>query len=216
MTTESIALAIREHQLGVAGDWQHAQLARELHRWVALFDVEFKLDLPSYPVIQFAPIRNAYATYYSSRTGLGTKDNITFNVRELDRDPALILGTLCHELVHLWQHYHGIPGRRNYHNDQFIDKAGACGLTVTHRGCTVGYGPAFRAVLLKHGVDIEVSPEAEPELAVMATALYGARKRIGRMRKWWCLCTIVRCATVLRARCDKCDEPFSRADEAGP
>ena len=88
MNSEAVALSLREHQVSIK-DWDYAGLARELHRWVEIFDVEFKLDLPSYPVLRFAPLRNAYANYTWFRGEVGTKDNITFNTHELQRDPSL-------------------------------------------------------------------------------------------------------------------------------
>lgn len=93
---ETIALAIRDHQRALR-DWPYAGLAQRLHRWVEIFHVEFKLQLPAYPVVRFAPLRNAYATYAFGRSDVGTRDNITFNSRELSRSLPLVLRTLCHE-----------------------------------------------------------------------------------------------------------------------
>ena len=76
--SESISLVIRDYQVGIE-DWSYAALVQDLHRWAEIFDDEFKLKLPSYPVIRFAPLRNAYATYQGARGELGTRDNITLN-----------------------------------------------------------------------------------------------------------------------------------------
>src|SRR5689334_22514083 len=100
LQVEPVAQALRDHQTALA-DWPYAPLARDLHRWVEIFDLEFNLDMPSYPVLQFAPLRNAYANYGWFRGEVGTKDNITFNTNELDREPPLLLRTLLHELLHL-------------------------------------------------------------------------------------------------------------------
>jgi hypothetical protein len=197
---EPIALSIRDHQVAL-DDWEYAPLSGELHRWVELFDVEFKLNLPSYPVLRFAPLRNAYATYAWSRGEVGTKDNITFNSRELSRDPALILRTLCHELLHLWQHYYGRPSNSNYHNAEFRTKALQCGLLVDPWGCTCGHIQVFTDVLAKYGIHLE------PLIAEMR--LWGAGKSDQKMKKWCCHCTTVRCATQLSATCLKCKQPFT-------
>jgi hypothetical protein len=196
---EPVAQAIRDHQTAIS-DWEYAPLARELHRWLEIFDLEFKLNLPSYPVLQFAPLRNAYATYAWFRGELGTRDNITFNTHELSRIPALILRTLCHELLHLWQHYHGTPSKSTYHNAEYRKKAKACGLLVDPWGCTTGHTEVFRNVLLKHGIHLE------PLAAEMR--LYGAGKREQKMKKWCCHCTTVRCAVQLHALCLSCNQPF--------
>jgi hypothetical protein len=195
-----IAQAIRDHQTALV-DWEYAALAAELHRWVEIFDVEFKLELPSYPVLHFAKLRNTYATYEWFRGEVGTKDNITFNIHELSRDPALILGTLCHELLHLWQHYHGTPPNSNYHNAEFRIKALECGLRADRHGCHNGYTKVFTNVLAKYGLHVE------PVTAEIR--LYGADKNDQKMKKWRCHCTTVRCATRLQAICLKCEQPFT-------
>ncbi len=202
---EEIALSLRAHQTTVP-NWRYTGLARELHRWVELFDIEFKLDLPSYPVLKFAPLRNAYATYGCLRGELGTRDNITFNISALERDPALILRTLCHELLHLWQHYHGTPSRSKYHNKEFRDKASECGLIVDPKGCTNGHTEVFTETLARYGIHLE--PLVEP-LAI-EVRLYGSGKREQKLKKYSCGCTNVRCAVDLRATCNKCGQPFGR------
>ena len=59
---EPVAVALRDRQAQLT-DWRYAGLAHELHRWVSILDLEFELQLPTYPILKFAPIRNAYATY---------------------------------------------------------------------------------------------------------------------------------------------------------
>lgn len=196
---EPVAQSLRDHQTTLS-DWEYAPLACELHRWVEIFDLKFKLNMPSYPVLQFGPIRGAYATYAWFRGEVGTKDNITFNTHELSRDPGLILRTLLHELLHLWQHYWGKPSKSNYHNAEYRTKALACGLIVDPRGCTSGHTEIFTNVLAKYDVNLE------PLAAEMR--LYGAGKREQKMKKWRCHCTTVRCATNLKAECLFCKQPF--------
>lgn len=204
MTAEKIALHLRDHQTAL-DDWEYGNLVRELHRWGRIFDIEFKLDLPAYPVLKFAPLRNAYATYAWFRTELGTRDNITFNTNELARDPALILRTLCHELIHLWQHYHGTPCGSNYHNAEYRAKALTCGLIVEPQGCTSGHTVIFTEVLARHGVYVEpIVLAAEPRL-------WGTGRRNVKMKKWRCGCTTVRCAVDLDAVCLRCQQPFALA-----
>jgi hypothetical protein len=197
---EAVAQAVRDHQTALSNlsDWEYAPLARELHRWVEIFDVEFKLNMPSYPIIHFAPLRNAYANYKWFRAEVGTKDNITFNTHELNRDE--LLSTLLHELLHLWQHYWGIPSTSNYHNAEFRAKALTCGLIVDPRGCHSGHTEVFTAVLAKYGINL--APLGAQ------VRLYGANKREQKMKKWRCHCTTVRCAIRLQATCLRCEQPF--------
>lgn len=209
---EPVALAIRDHQAAVE-EWLYASLARELHRWVGVFDLEFKLNLPSYPVLRFSPIRNAYATFVAARTDLGTKDNVTFNTHELPTALPPLLATLCHELLHLWQEYHGNASKSNYHNTGFREKAHACGLVVDKRGCHTGYTDIFTSLLAKHGLETQALHD---ELALSGLRLYGAGKRPLKMRKWSCACpTNVRCATELDATCNRCRQTFRLAGPKG-
>ena len=202
--TEGVDLAIRDYQGGLE-DWSYTELARDLHRWVGIFDSEFKLQLPSYPVIRFAPLRNAYAGYMAGRGDLGTKDNITFNTHELSCGLAPLLATHCHALIRLWQQYHGKPGRRNYHNVQSRGKAHECGLSVDDSGCETGYTDTFTALLAKYGLEAE---SLFDELAASQRRLYGAGKRPLKMKRWFCGRTNVRCATRLYATCYRCGGAF--------
>jgi hypothetical protein len=200
---EEVAVAIRDHQSALQV-WSFAGIARELHRWVEIFDVEFRLERHALPVIGFKALRSAYATYAPDRSEIGTRDNISFDYREFSRGGPLVLRTLLHELLHLWQHYHGHPGSGNYHNVEFRRKALACGLIVEPRGCTSGHTETFVRVLVRHGVRLDLfdlSPAADG-------SLHGAGRNELKMKKWTCGCTIVRCATRLHAGCTSCGGKF--------
>lgn len=56
----------------------------------------------------------------------------------IERPVKDILGTLVHEMVHLWQHHHGQPGRGRYHNRQWADKMKEVGLHPTDDGTADG------------------------------------------------------------------------------
>jgi predicted SprT family Zn-dependent metalloprotease len=49
-----------------------------------------------------------------------------------------VLSTLAHEMVHLWQHHHGKPGRGRYHNKEWAEKMKAIGLQPTDTGMEGG------------------------------------------------------------------------------
>lgn len=49
-------------------------------------------------------------------------------------DVREILQTIAHEMVHLWQHHFGDPGRRRYHNKQWADKMQEIGLMPSDTG----------------------------------------------------------------------------------
>ncbi len=44
------------------------------------------------------------------------------------------LSTLAHEMVHLWQHHYGEPGRGRYHNRQWAEKMKSIGLHPSDTG----------------------------------------------------------------------------------
>lgn len=56
----------------------------------------------------------------------------------LDRPYREVLATLVHEMVHLWQHHFGSPGRGRYHNCEWADKMREVGLHPTDDGSPEG------------------------------------------------------------------------------
>lgn len=204
-------------------DWVYGPLAKELHRWVVLFNQEWDLKLPTLPTLFFQPIRNAYATYGFARGPIGTPDNITMNTAALDRPSAHVIRTLGHEMLHLWQRYHGTPSKqRNYHNDEYVAKAKECGILIDGTGCTAGHTEAFSALIAKHGIRLPDVIEDVPGSIVGPTGgveprLYGFGGSSGKgskLKKWSCDCTNVRCAVELTATCSSCGQPFTLADQA--
>lgn len=45
-----------------------------------------------------------------------------------------IFQTLCHEMVHIWQHHFGSPSRRGYHNAEWAQKMKSIGLIPSSTG----------------------------------------------------------------------------------
>lgn len=64
-----------------------------------------------------------------------TADEIALNPAHFTGRPLKdILATLAHEMVHLWQHHEGEPGRGRYHNRQWAEKMKEIGLQPTDTG----------------------------------------------------------------------------------
>ena len=61
-------------------------------------------------------------------------DEIALNPMTLDRGDKLVLSTLVHEMVHLWQRHFGKPSRNGYHNRQWAKEMRRVGLMPTDTG----------------------------------------------------------------------------------
>lgn len=69
------------------------------------------------------------------RTDGSVTDEIALNPSHFRSRPvAEVLATLGHEMVHLWQHHHGQPGRGRYHNKEWAAQMKAIGLQPTDTG----------------------------------------------------------------------------------
>ncbi len=189
-------------------DWDFRPLVTELHRWVEIMVLEFKLKIPALSLaIDWLPARTL--GHYRCQNGFGLRNEIAINQRHLDnREQWEILGTLLHELLHSWQQSHGRPGQHNYHNVQFRRKAADYGLIVDSQGHTQ-YQPdsPFFAVLDKYGV-------AFPPTTTPAPKPRGHSK----LKLWTCSCPIrVRVAVAdFRAMCLRCNSMFELRDDNPP
>jgi hypothetical protein len=66
-------------------------------------------------------------------------DEIALNPKTFEgRTSEEILSTLCHEMVHQWQHHFGKPSRGRYHNKEWAAKMDEIGLTPSHTGTPGG------------------------------------------------------------------------------
>jgi hypothetical protein len=69
------------------------------------------------------------------RTDGQVADEIALNPSHFRNRPVMeVLGTLAHEMVHLWQHHHGKPGRGRYHNREWAAFMKRIGLQPTSTG----------------------------------------------------------------------------------
>ena len=207
---EPINSALRQH-VGAIGDWTHAEVIHTYHTWAKRFDSEFALGLET-PAIRLDRIRvRALGQYRRGRNGLGLRHELTLNTRYVGTQAlAQQLETLLHEILHLWQALHGTPGKHNWHNREFREKARSLGIVIDERGRHTGIerGP-FTELLERHGVD--TAPLFERTEARTAAATPENQQEGSKLRKFCCGCTNVRCAVDLRARCLKCGSEFKPA-----
>lgn len=70
-----------------------------------------------------------------------------------ERSDVETLSTLVHEMVHLWQHHFGTPGRGRYHNRQWAEKMKSLGLQPTTTGEVGGSetGERVTHIIVKDG-----------------------------------------------------------------
>lgn len=82
--------------------------------------------------------KRSYGYFAANRFGREdgrTADEIALNPAHFKNRPVReILATLAHEMVHLWQHHHGKPGRNRYHNRQWANEMKSIGLRPTDTG----------------------------------------------------------------------------------
>lgn len=72
---------------------------------------------------------------FGHRRGTEVVDEIALNPATFEeRTDREIISTVVHEMVHQWQHHHGKPGRRGYHNKQWAAKMRSLGLIPSHTG----------------------------------------------------------------------------------
>lgn len=196
--------ALAAHQQSEA--WELRELLADLHRWQEIMRAEFKLEIPEV-VLTVERLRcTRLGHFHPGHNGFGLRGEIAINRTYVGRrEYWRTLGTLLHELLHAWQQAHGRPGRGNYHNKEFQEKALGYGLVVDQYGHTT-YAPEspFFRLLARYGVTFPAIPE--PALPAV-----GASK----LKKWTCGCTNVRAAVDwFRARCLRagCGKEFVRLD----
>lgn len=184
-----------------------AQIYGALERAYRFFNVElFGNDLP--PAL-FTLQHKGKGTlgYYASKRFEGRKSNrstdeIALNPMHFKRPLLEILGTIVHQMVHLWQQHHDAPSRNGYHNRRWASKMIEVGLhpsdTGRPGGKTIGQrmshyvilgGPFDRASrkLLASGFDV-VWAEAMTQKSVSSNK--PSTEKPGRVR-WGCpSCTL--------------------------
>jgi hypothetical protein len=183
-------------------DWDLQGCARELHEWAARFNDSFALELAT-PVIVLERLRARAAAYHAGRNGLGLLHEVRVNSKDLERPLAERLVEVLRELLKERENLSGRPSRGRYCSAALRAQARRYGLSFDRYGRTQRVEPGpFTELLRRHGVDCGVLLHPPP----------AAREEgVGRMKKWDCGCTIIYCATEVRAGCMACGESFHRA-----
>ncbi len=81
----------------------------------------------------------------------------------MKREPRLVISTLVHEMVHLWQQEFGTPSRSGYHNREWAEAMEAVGLMPSDTGLPGGKRTGQRVThYVVPGGRFEVAFEAMP------------------------------------------------------
>jgi hypothetical protein len=207
-TTEPINTALKDHQTQ-SNDWEKHELIENLHIWTERFISGFKLKAPQ-PALRIEPIsKSCYGHYRKGRNGFGLRDEVALNERYIDPHRYWrCLQTLLHELLHVEQENYGEPGKGNYHNKQFRNRALEFGLAVDqwgHTHLTPAPNP-FTQILDNYGITV-------PHLNKPAVEQKGKSK----LKLWVCKCkprpVHVRVAIKdFQALCMKCGFLFQKQE----
>ncbi len=203
LASSGIYQGLADHQ--VTETWFGRPMMETLRLWADRFIVEFNLEIPEVSLAIDHLRCDRYGHFRYGHNGFGLKGEIALNVRYLfgQRESWEVLGTLLHELLHAWQQAHGKPGKNNYHNREFCEKAKSLGLLIDKRGVT-GYAAEspFKDLLRRFDVDVPFFEMPLPKEKV---------KGDSKLKKWSCGCTNARCAVAdFAARCLKCGRVFER------
>ena len=202
-------------------------MSRTVNEWAERFTTRFLVPvlepgkdgaLPS-PVIGFESFdHRIYAYYRLGKNAFGLDDEIILNEKHLSRPLYSILETVLHEQIHLWQQRRGEhPVDRNYHNQEFVEKAEQLGLhpqSVTGVHLQPADGQ-FERLLREYGTlkpsEERVFPvERRDEKRNWWQDPNEERKGRSTLEKWSCACgQNARIGTrAYLAVCVMCREPF--------
>ena len=205
-TVEEFNSKLRVHACS-KDSWRPRLLAKDLYTWAQRFNSYFSLNL-STPAIGIEAMGVRTLGSYRAANGFGLDDEVVLNTRHLDRPMAEVLRTLLHEMLHQWQQRFGTPGKNNYHNQGYRDKAKELGIPCDEKGQSLGIDPdsPFVGLLGTNGVPVDTTPRVEAP----------SQKGPGsKLKKWSCGCTNVRCAVELSAHCMKCHQSFVKEGVMG-
>ncbi len=202
-TDATIYQALADHQINE--DWELQDLLCKLQIWAIRFNQEFRLRVPEMALAVDWLSRRRLGHFRRGHNGFGLRGEIAINRRYLHgREFWQVLGTLLHELLHAWQQTHGKPGKGNYHNKEFRNRAREFGLVIDQRGYTEYESHSrFTELLKQFGV---VVPELPP-----APAIHAQHLGTSKLKAWTCGCTNTWAAVAdYQAMCLKCGNKFSR------
>jgi hypothetical protein len=199
--------------------------------WNELLPSHFNGELVSKPELVFTFDRQGARVlghYRSGRNGIGLLHEVGVNARHLGQlRPDELAAVLLHELVHCFEDTVGAAPRadkKNYHSVWFRRTADRLGIPCTTHGAARGIvvDSPFGSWCVTQGLasapvwGAKRGAEKGAENAASSGVAAGASPRAKRV-PWTCGCApkggvqvLVARASVLKAHCDQCGEPFVR------
>jgi len=196
-------------------DLKYRALLSEYYKWIERFNHRFELNITQ-PVIAIKrPVRRRYyGLFFYNRNPLGLKYQIIINENYLkDSKFWHQIGTILHECLHLWQLLYGKPGRGNYHNRQFRDKALSLGLIVDRYGHTkyAAENSPFFNLLAEYNVELPSWCSVEKaQLKVSEKRVLNAANFKSKLNKY-----LLRIKTSSAIFCEKIKANLVQTDQAG-
>jgi len=190
-----------------------AALEAELHRAFAFLNARHWGGLLPVPVFAFfAQPPNGRRLGHFLAGAWQAPDGTRHDEIVVYADLALAAGmqdvavTLLHEMVHVWQHHRGAPGRD--HNAQWHAEAQRVGLVTRGPTGQTWPGDGFLAAYADLAPRLDRIPFRRRE---------GRGRTAGRLAKWICACGFgVRVAVpCFDATCNACGQRFRRAAARG-
>jgi hypothetical protein len=207
---------LADYQKSRTSGWTLHDAMQHLHDWADIFRFRFKLEIPAVP-LRLARLRwNCLGHFDPSFNDFGLQNEIAIDVGHLTARLQSgawwqVLATLLHEQLHFWQQLNGRPsrpGRGNYHNVEYRERAARLGLVVSSRGVNEHYlaESPFLMLLKEKGVDI-------PALSNSPQYFPASRPRVGsKLKRWSCGCippVRLRVGRAkIRVRCMDCGQMF--------
>ena len=189
--------------------WELRDTLTFFQAWTIRFNDDFKLGLEDLALRVDKLPKRVLGTHRRGHNGFGLLNEVTLSIEHVHRDELWdVLGSLLHELLHVWQSENGTPGRRkNEHNAEFRNKARECGLIVNEKGQqTYSAHSPFMAILKAFKVTV---PDFTGESIKPNRA---ERDGKSKLALWVCSCNPPQKVRVGRkelfARCTVCKELF--------
>jgi hypothetical protein len=182
------------------------ELERMFKEFAPLFEMEMPLPVIT---IQSKGRKNALGwhardRWQNSKPELLTEINLS--AEHLGRPVEEIAETLLHEMVHYANNLNGISDctARQYHNLHFKARCDDIGL-ICEKHPTRGWAKTSLSDTLKNKVQA-VNINADAFSLIRKTDKH--EKATPKMKKWRCLCTNIRAAVPVDAKCNQCGLEF--------